>query len=169
VKKISSRGREVPEKIRDLEPFQTYGALRAEVFSDHGMNIWQTGILSGYDLEKFREHQNYIRYAVFSYSTPIAWWSPAYGWHRVRQTFSITTSRHQGNLYLITGPGSETRRWQPWFDASLRNDLVCRRVRGKHEGPVGYTDDGTLCERHYLMRPAVKRMQVSETRIGADA
>lgn len=152
--KISGRDRKVPELLRDRIPFDTYGSFRATV--SHGLTSWQSGILSGYDLEVFKRDMAGIRYVVWSYSTPIAWWSEEYGWHVVRQRFSVTTSKHQGRLYLIEGPGS-TNRWEPFFDASLRDDLVCRRERGAHEGLVGYTDDGTLCERHYNMRPAVKR------------
>jgi len=33
-------------------------------------------------------------YFVYSYSTPIAWHTPA-GWYAVTQKFSVTTSRHQ--------------------------------------------------------------------------
>jgi hypothetical protein len=155
VKKISSRDRRVAEMIRDLQPFETYGALRA---TEHDGSYMYTGYLRGYDAEVYSKHKNYIRYVVWSYSTPIAWWSPAYGWHKVRQTFSVTTSRHQGQLYLCDGPGATGHRWEPFFDASLRDDLACQRERGKHVGPVGYTDVGTLCERHYLMRPVVERL-----------
>jgi hypothetical protein len=154
VKKISGSSRQVPELIRDMTPFETHGNFHA---TEEPYGPASYGHLRGYDYEVWRKHRQYIRYVVWSYWTPIAWWSPAYGWHVVRQTFSVTTSKHQGRLYLIDGPGSEVSRWEPFFDASLRDDLVCRRERGQHVGPVGYTDDGTLCQRHYEMRPAVKR------------
>lgn len=156
-KKVTAH--DAPPLIRDMIPFQTHGSFYAEE-TPNGVSSY--GYLRGYDYEVWSKHRQYIRYVVYSYWTPIAWWSPAFGWHRVRQTFSATTSsRHQSKLYLISGPGM-TSGWQPFFDASLRDDLACRRQRGKHEGKVGYTDDGTFCERHYLMRPVVKRIIESD-------
>jgi hypothetical protein len=137
--------------IAAREDFETYGALRAGWTSRKGAYVY-TGYLRGYDAEVFDKHKWQIEYVVWSYSTPIAWWSEMYGWHLVRQTFSVTTSRHQGRLYLIDG-----NRFGPWFDTSVGEDLACRYQRGQHIGPVGYTDDGTMCERHYLMRPKVAR------------
>jgi hypothetical protein len=150
MKKVTAH--DTPPLIRDMAPFETHGNFHA---TEEPYGPASYGHLRGYDYEVWRKHRQYIRYVVWSYWTPIAWWSPAYGWHVVRQTFSMTTSsRHQSKLYLIPGVPS---RWEPFFDASLRDDLACRRTRGKHEGPVGYTDDGTLCQRHYEMRPVVKR------------
>lgn len=40
-------------------------------------------------------------FVVYSYSTPIAFWNETYGWHKVDQKFSPTTSKHQSRLYLI--------------------------------------------------------------------
>jgi hypothetical protein len=37
-----------------------------------------------------------ITYAVYSYGTPIAWWTRTGEYHRVVQRFSQTTSCHQG-------------------------------------------------------------------------
>jgi hypothetical protein len=149
--KISGRSMRVPEMIRDREPFETFGSF----YADNTSGYVYSGHLRGYDLEVLSKHRSEgtITYVVWSYATPIAWWSEEFGWHKVRQTFSVTSSKHQGRLYLIDAPS----RWEPFFDASLRDDLACRRDRGKHEGPVGYTDDGTLCQRHYEMRPKVKQ------------
>lgn len=42
-----------------------------------------------------------IKYIVMSYDTPIAW-ENEYGFiHKVSQKFSMTTSHHQGLLYLL--------------------------------------------------------------------
>lgn len=114
MKKISSRSREVAELIRDRQTFQTYGALRAEeIITPHRLSIWDSGQLSGEDLEKFRDECQIIRYVVWSYSTPIAWWAgylgegtdydrtAGHGWYAVKAKFSRTTSVHQGKLYLI--------------------------------------------------------------------
>jgi hypothetical protein len=105
--KISSRDRKVAELIRDRQPFQTYGALRAEAVD--GLSVWDSGQLSGEDEEQFREDATYVRYVVYSYYTPIAWWAGTRadfenmkpGWYIVKQRFSRTTSAHQGKLYLI--------------------------------------------------------------------
>jgi hypothetical protein len=160
VKKISSRSRDLPDTIARREDFQTYGALRGG-WVEPSRYIY-AGELRGYDAEVFSRDMYRIRYIVWSYSTPIAWWvadtddknMPRVGhWHIVRQRFSVTTSRHQGTLYRI----SDGHRWGPWFDSSVGDSLACRYSRGEHVGPVGYTDDGTMCERHYNLRPAVKR------------
>jgi len=42
-----------------------------------------------------------IAYIVWSWATPIAWYSLTKGWHKSRQHYSQTTSRQQGCLYLI--------------------------------------------------------------------
>lgn len=100
--KLSSRSREVAEHIRDRRPFQTHGALRAtEETERHGLGPWDSGQLAGADLDRYREDMREIRYAIWSYSTPIAWWTESRGWHIVAQRFSMTTSHHQGKLYLI--------------------------------------------------------------------
>lgn len=97
--KLSSRSIAVAEAIRDCETFQTYGALHGEVVTSLGS--WDSGRLSGVDLDLFREDMEQIRYVVWSYVTPIAWWCEDKGWTRVAQRFSVTTSKHQGRLYLI--------------------------------------------------------------------
>lgn len=98
--KISSRSQQVAQFIRDRKPFETYGALKATTESGHGGLYWQSGRLAGDDLQTFNEQYGAIDYIVWSYATPIAWHT-ANGWHRVSQKFSVTTSKHQGNLYLI--------------------------------------------------------------------
>jgi hypothetical protein len=40
-------------------------------------------------------------YVVYSYSTPIAWYTHAWGWRIPEVRYSVTTSRHQGRLYRI--------------------------------------------------------------------
>lgn len=97
-KKLNSRSREVAEAIAARMPFETYGALRGE--SVNGLSVWDAGRLSGPDLDAFRSDPQAITYVVYSYATPIAWYSHN-AWHRVAQKFSMTTSHHQGKLYLI--------------------------------------------------------------------
>lgn len=157
MKKISSRSRDLPNMIASREDFETYGALRGG-WHDKGRYFYTGALTNTYDRAVLNRDRAHIEYIVWSYSTPIAWWSQRYGWHKVRQTFSVTTGRHQGALYKIPGP-----RWEPFFDAEIveysdhESRLVCKYQRGEHHGPVGFTDDGTMCERHYNLRPAVKR------------
>lgn len=100
--KISSRGREVAEYIRDRKPFKTYGALQAESFGPRpGYGYISSGRLQGADLDKFREDRDDITYVVWSYATPIAWETYDGRTHKVAQRFSVTTSKHQGQLYLF--------------------------------------------------------------------
>ena len=98
--KISSRSREVAEKIRDHVAFETYGALKATL-ADR-LSRWDSGQLAGEDLEKFYADLPQITYVVWSYSTPIAWVCSDGNFHKVSQRFSVTTSKHQGKLYLLS-------------------------------------------------------------------
>lgn len=141
--KISSRSREVAQKIGDREAFQTYGALRAEVVN--GLSVWDSGQLSGPDNDRFRDDPLGIEYVVYSYATPIAWWHRAYGWHIVSQKFSRTTSVHQGKTYLIPSWDYETIAY------SLSDCKHWGTPGPDCSGPrVGITRDGViLCEKHY--------------------
>jgi len=92
---LSSRSTAVAVAIRDRVPFKTYGALSA----DKGHK--GRGILSNPDdLARWADDREFIIYSVYSYATPIAWYTRENGWHRVAQKFSVTTSKHQGKLYL---------------------------------------------------------------------
>lgn len=88
--------------IRDREDFRTSGALYGESTS---LGRYDSGLLSGPDLDKFYADCRDIDYVVMSYSTPIAWHvkddEGNERWHVVSQKFSPTTSKHQSNLYLI--------------------------------------------------------------------
>jgi hypothetical protein len=96
-KKLSTRSREVAERIRDREAFETYGALSGT--RQHGYA--QSGRLTGTDLEAFNRDNGSITYVVWSYATPIAWVTDDSRIHKVAQKFSVTTSKHQGKLYLL--------------------------------------------------------------------
>lgn len=99
--RLTTRGVRTAQAIRDREDFVTRGALKGEnVSTGIGLMRW-AGRLSGPDADRFFVDQPRIRYVVWSYSTPIAWWCTDIGWHKVSQKFSPTTSKHQGNLYLI--------------------------------------------------------------------
>ena len=95
--KLNSNSREVAERIRDREAFETHGALKAT--RQHGYA--QSGRLSGPDLEAFNRDNGSITYVVWSYATPIAWVTDDSRIHKVAQRFSVTTSKHQGKLYLL--------------------------------------------------------------------
>lgn len=41
-------------------------------------------------------------YAVYSYRTPIAWYANGF-WFTPNVRYSVTTSRHQGRLYMLLG------------------------------------------------------------------
>jgi hypothetical protein len=98
--RVSSRGYEVAEKIRDRVGFQTHGALNGEEWPL--VTRWHSGRLAGDDLLAFYAtiENSVIDYIVWSYNTPIAWHTPDGQWYKVAQKFSPTTSAHQGRLYL---------------------------------------------------------------------
>jgi hypothetical protein len=86
--------------IHDREPFETHGALRG--IAGKG----DTGRLDKAEFDAFHRDYADIDYSVYSYETPIAWHTRDNRWHKVAQRFSVTTSMHQGNLYLIDAPAS---------------------------------------------------------------
>lgn len=103
IKRISSRGYVVAETIAKRETFKTSGALQGRV--ENGMGTYEYGQLAGEDCAAFMAEAHLIKYVVFSYATPIAWYTVENGWYKVRQKFSATTSRHQGRLYMIDEGG----------------------------------------------------------------
>lgn len=99
MKTISSQSLACAQAIGNRETFKTYGALRAENVT--GLSVWDSGRLSGDDLDKFREDPRSIRYVVYSYNTPIAWVMADGEVYRVAQKFSVTTSKHQGKTAFL--------------------------------------------------------------------
>lgn len=102
MKRLTTRGYAVAEAIRDREDFTTHGALRGGWAKG-----WEgTGYLNIEEAAEFaRAAAAKPIYVVWSYGTPIGWWTDMYGWHRVEQRFSVTTSKHQGKMYLIDHEG----------------------------------------------------------------
>lgn len=92
--KISSRSAAVRQYIDARIPFQTYGALMAISRSANavGKRLPFTGQLPSQYIESAEK----ASYVVYSYSTPIAWWSEESGWTRPEVKYSRTTSVHQG-------------------------------------------------------------------------
>lgn len=93
-------GHEFARAIANFEDIQNYGSLKAE--SVDGLSEWHgdAGWLSGKDREQFIADCEAIKYIVKSYATPIAWYARG-KWYRVKQKFSVTTSKHQRQLYLV--------------------------------------------------------------------
>lgn len=96
IQKLTTRGIATATAIRDREPFTTHGALAAGRLRHFG-----SGQLRGDDLDRWFDDYEDLDYVVYSYATPIAWHTTSTGWYRVKAKFSMTTSHHQGNLYLI--------------------------------------------------------------------
>lgn len=55
------------------------------------------GRLDAEETAKYNRDLNSVIYWVYSYSTPIAWYTLE-GWYLVEQKFSSTTSRHQARV-----------------------------------------------------------------------
>lgn len=96
--RLTTRSIATAEAIRDRIPFTTSGALRGEA---HTGGYVYAGHLNPEESALLNRDRDLIKYIVWSYSTPIAWFiGSGVGWHVVDQKFSITTTKHQGNLYL---------------------------------------------------------------------
>jgi hypothetical protein len=167
MKRLTTRSIATATAISRREEFNTSGALSAR--KEKGLGSWDSGKLSGLDLDVFRDDARRIVYAVWSYATPIAWFTHGMGWYVVEQKFSITTTKHQGNLYMIGGGAREfsAKRRRVRAEKAMQQVPECdTEVPGgyalsdcKHwdkpgtecAGPrVGRTRDGViLCERHY--------------------
>lgn len=91
--RISSRGWAVKDALSDQEPFTTHGALRADDFAPN-----DTGRLSGEWQRTYREQSrgDGVRYVVRSYATPIAWVLKDGQVVIPDESYSVTTSKHQG-------------------------------------------------------------------------
>lgn len=63
----------------------------------------RSGWLDGYEAGVLHDHTGEQRaFVVYSFETPIAWWTEEHGWYKVKQRFSMTTStKHQSRLYLV--------------------------------------------------------------------
>ena len=98
-KRLKTRGPATAQAIADRIPFRTHGALYAVAGTHDG-----SGRLNSDEARRFFGEVrdcDQTCYVVYSYDTPIAWWTPEHGWHIVEQRFSVTTTRHQSRLPLI--------------------------------------------------------------------
>lgn len=78
--------------------FKTGGALRGENRTPGQYDY--TGYLRERTDDATVERFAQSSYAVWSYQTPIAWWSEADGWTIPDVSYSVTTSHHQGRAAL---------------------------------------------------------------------
>jgi surface antigen len=66
-----------------------------------GVNANTNGLQGAYgrldpeEFARFKEVESQVSYVVYSYGTPIAWYTEGNGWYVVEQKFSVTTSKHQ--------------------------------------------------------------------------
>lgn len=72
--------------------FKTGGALRG---AKRAPGYEYSGYLLSHTDEATVQRFHASEYAVWSYNTPIAWWSESEGWEIPDVTYSVTTSRHQ--------------------------------------------------------------------------
>jgi hypothetical protein len=138
--------RAIPALVRDRKPFEGNTMSGTDQSSRY-----QSGRLNETERDRLIHDMPFIRYMVFSYSTPIAWWSTKTGWYKVGQRFSVTTSKHQSKLYLIPHPVPV-----PSFDCetyayALSDCKHWGKPGTECAGPrVGATPSGViLCERHF--------------------
>lgn len=107
MKKLKTCGRATAEAIANREEFNTRGALRArEIDSKKPWYFTSCGKLN--NEEEIALRAKPLKYVVWSYGTPIAWEYTDGTVHIVRQKFSLTTTKHQGQLYLFTDVGAGT-------------------------------------------------------------
>lgn len=99
MRKLTTRGHAVAEAIAAREPFKTHGALRGDTWTVGS----PLGILPDYWRARLAADLGTDGrvYMVWSYQTPIAWYTEA-GWVVPDAKYSVTTSHHQGRLYLAT-------------------------------------------------------------------
>jgi hypothetical protein len=68
--------------------------FRASALEGRAYNVG-TGRLDNEEIARYNQDVNTTSFWVYSYSTPIAWYSYSTGWYVVSQKFSVTTSKHQ--------------------------------------------------------------------------
>lgn len=56
--------------------------------------------MSEFETAQYGARRHEVTYIVWSFYTPIAYWSQRYGWYRVGQAFSSFTGRHRNGALL---------------------------------------------------------------------
>lgn len=99
--RLSTRGIATAQAIGAHKPFTTSGALSAELTPSGYVS--STGRLDAEHREMLRDDElgEGIAYVVYSYATPIAWVTRGGTVRKVSQRFSVTTTKHQSNLYML--------------------------------------------------------------------
>ena len=97
MQKLTTRGYATAEAVGRHEEFDTHGALYART----GPRGIGSGRLNQAEAAQFWTDHPDIVYVVASYATPIAWVVRGGRVHVVGQKFSVTSTKHQGNLYLL--------------------------------------------------------------------
>ena len=92
--------RTAPQAMADREDFtNSTGSLRGKANPGWVSPGWLSDTEA---LDRLRkDNAREITYVVYSYATPIGWETAEGGFYRVREKFSVTTSQHQGLMYLI--------------------------------------------------------------------
>jgi hypothetical protein len=65
------------------------------------------GRLDEQETAYYNRDLNAVMYWVYSYSTPIAWYTEGNGWYVVEQKFSSTTSKHQNYVRQAIAEANE--------------------------------------------------------------
>jgi bisphosphoglycerate-dependent phosphoglycerate mutase len=73
---------------------ETRQEFRASALEGRAYGV-SNGRLNETETARYNQDLNAVMYWVYSYSTPIAWYTKE-GWYCVAQKFSMTTSKHQG-------------------------------------------------------------------------
>lgn len=88
------------EALKERKNFKTSGALRGE--RRYSTITPMYGKLNKDERARLRaDTDKGISYVVYSYETPIAWVTHDGEVYRVKQKFSVTTSKHMGAIYAL--------------------------------------------------------------------
>lgn len=100
MKTLNTRSIATAQAIADRADFKTYGALRGAWDTSVSYGILPSEWAKTLDSDRRASDGGRV-YVVYSYSTPIAWFTDANGWRVPTVKYSVTTTRHQGNLYKV--------------------------------------------------------------------
>ncbi len=97
--KINTRGTAVRDAIAARRVFDTHGSFYGRPADGDGyLGFLGGGVLPDEWRGRFRVEKP--SFVVFSYATPVAWWSEFHGWTVPPVKYSATTSRHQSQVRM---------------------------------------------------------------------
>ena len=105
----------VEQRISDRQAFRTGGSLRGGYlyltmgYRGELPHEWVDRLsedLRDNDEYRGRDLVSRPAYVVWSYDTPIAWWTDVHGWRVPEVKYSRTTSRHQSRVSLAAAISS---------------------------------------------------------------